>query len=113
MSATSGTGDARASHGPTSNQGSVRTTTDDGPFDPPPTAPSVYTDSLEDQGGRIAEAPTLGPMNAFDEALCRATTLFLEDGSDAVDEELEQLLLPLTEAGYVRDRLDPRTRLST
>jgi hypothetical protein len=42
-------------------------------------------------------------MNAFDEALCRAATLFLEDGSDAVDKELEQLLPPLIEAGYVRE----------
>jgi hypothetical protein len=40
-------------------------------------------------------------MDPLDEVLCRAWNLAKEDSSDEVDEELERLLPPLVEAGYV------------
>jgi hypothetical protein len=42
-------------------------------------------------------------MDPFDEALCRAWSLFLEDPSDVRDEEFEQLLPALIEAGYAKE----------
>jgi len=42
-------------------------------------------------------------MDSLDEALCRAWRLFLEDSSDAVDDELKTLLPALIEAGYVTE----------
>lgn len=42
-------------------------------------------------------------MDALDRALCRAEEIFLEDLSDEPDAELEKLLPPLVEAGYVRE----------
>jgi hypothetical protein len=40
-------------------------------------------------------------MDPVDEALCRAWSLTLEDSSDDVDRELEDLLPFLIKAGYV------------
>jgi hypothetical protein len=41
-------------------------------------------------------------MDDLDRALTRAWAIFLEDLSDESDAELEGLLPPLTNAGYVR-----------
>jgi hypothetical protein len=42
-------------------------------------------------------------MEILDEALRRASELFLEDGSDTADAELAELLPALVEAGYVHE----------
>lgn len=42
-------------------------------------------------------------MDSLDEALCRASELFLGDDSDAADAELAKLLPVLVEAGYVTE----------
>ena len=42
-------------------------------------------------------------MDALDRALCRAQEIFLEDVSDEPETELEELLPPLIEAGYVHE----------
>jgi hypothetical protein len=42
-------------------------------------------------------------MNSLDRALLRAHELFLDDLSDAADAELEMLLPPLVEAGFVQE----------
>jgi hypothetical protein len=42
-------------------------------------------------------------MDALDKALLRAHERFIEDGSDAVEAELGDLLPDLAKAGYVRE----------
>jgi hypothetical protein len=42
-------------------------------------------------------------MDHLDKALCRAREIFLDEISDELDLELEELLPPLVNAGYVRE----------
>lgn len=42
-------------------------------------------------------------MDSLDRALLRAHELFLEDLSDDADSELEKLLPPLVEAGFIHE----------
>lgn len=45
----------------------------------------------------------LRPMDSLDDALRRAHEIFLGGSSDATDAELDDLLPPLVEAGYVTE----------
>lgn len=42
-------------------------------------------------------------MDSLDDALCQAHEIFLGDLSDETDAELDDLLPPLVEAGYVKE----------
>jgi hypothetical protein len=46
-------------------------------------------------------------MHDLDRALCRAWELFLEDVSDAGDDEIAKLLPALTAAGYTEEETLP------